>query len=73
MQNMTTKKAEVNEKLKQTFDATPPKNPALSSADRTYLKGLFRRGYTQDEIIAIGQKAGFNVKPEDLAVKKKAA
>ena len=70
---MSTKKAQVSEKLQRVFDTNPPKNPALSSADKTYLKGLARRGYKQDEIIEIGRKAGFDVKPEDLITKKKAA
>lgn len=63
---MATKKAQVNEKLLEVVASTPPKNPALTGADRTFLRGLKRRGYTNEEIKGIGIKAGLNVKDEDL-------
>lgn len=70
---MATKKTPVNTKLLEVVQATPPINPAMTGADRTFLRGLKRRGYSNDEIIAIGKKAGFSVKQEDLAVKTRKA
>lgn len=66
---MATKKKQVNEKLIEAVNSTPPTSPALSRSDKTYLKGLTRRGYKHEEIIAIGRKAGFDVKTEDLVTK----
>ncbi len=51
--------------------ATRPANPALSAADKTYLRGLQRQGYTPAEITAIAQSAGYQV-PDDLFQPKKA-
>ena len=51
-------KAKVNPKLIEAAEATPPKNPAASAADRTYLRGLRRRGYTEEEIKVVAHKAG---------------
>lgn len=62
---MTTKKQSVNQDLASAFAEVKPKNPALSSADKTYLRGLRRRGFTQDEITDVAKKAGFSV-PSDL-------
>lgn len=62
---MATKKQAVNETLAKAFEAVKPANPALSSADKTYLRGLRRRGFTQQEIQTIAQNAGFQV-PDDL-------
>lgn len=58
--------SKVNTALLDAVKDTPPKNPAITSSDKTYLKGLIRRGYTHDEIIAIGAKAGLKVNPQDL-------
>ena len=62
---MATKKTPVNSKLLEVAEAATPENPALSSADKAYLRGLRRRGFTQQEIQAVAQKAGFQV-PVDL-------
>ncbi len=51
--------------LVEAFAKVRPANPALSAADKTYLRGLRRQGYTQEEITSIASKAGFNV-PSDL-------
>lgn len=69
---MATKKKTAHEKLLEAVATTPPMNPALTSADRVFLRGLKRRGYTESEIIAIGKKAGFIVTSESLkpAVKR---
>jgi hypothetical protein len=70
---MATKKPPVNPALINAVINTPPKNPAITSADKTYLKGLIRRGYTHDEIISIGAKAGLKVNPQDLITNGKKA
>lgn len=64
-------KSKVKEALLKVVEATPPKIPALSSADKTYLRGLKRRGYTEGEIVAIVQKAGLSVPPDLFEQKKK--
>jgi len=65
------KKTDVNPKLVAAFAATPPRTPALSAADATYLRGLRRRGYTLQEIIEVGTKAGFVVPDNIFDAKKK--
>jgi SOS response regulatory protein OraA/RecX len=67
---MATKKQAVNEDLAKAFEAVKPANPALTSADKTYLRGLRRRGFTQNEIQDVAKKAGFQV-PTDLFESKK--
>ena len=62
-------KQKVNPKLAEAFEAVQPKNPALSSADKTYLRGLRRRGFTEVEIMDIAGKAGMQV-PADLFAQK---
>ena len=66
---MAEKKQEVNERLSKAFEAVEPKNPALSGADKAFLRGLQRRGFTEEEIRNVAQKAGFDV-PADLFQKK---
>ena len=63
-------KTKINPRLLEAAESTPPKNPAPSAADRTYLRGLRRRGYTEDEIKVVAQKAGL-VMPPDLFVPRK--
>ena len=70
---MATKKATINSKLLDVVAVTPPANPAITGADKTYLRGLIRRGYTHDEIITIGAKAGLKVNPQDLITNGKKA
>ena len=63
---MTTNKAkQPAQGLVAAFEKTRPANPALSAADKTYLRGLRRQGYTQEEIKTIASYAGFTV-PGDL-------
>lgn len=62
---MATKKQTVNEALVKAFENAKPANPALSSADKTYLRGLRRRGFTMEEIQNVAAQAGFEV-PVDL-------
>lgn len=64
-------KPPVNEKLESVFSATPPANPAPTAADKKFLIGLKKRGYTEDEIILIAGKAGFQIKPELFTVVQK--
>ena len=65
-------KQKPNEKLVAAFAETKPAKPALSAADKTYLRGLRRQGYTNDEIKAVAAKAGFDI-PPDLFISKKPA
>lgn len=62
-----------NNDLMKAFEAVKPANPALSSADKTYLRGLCRRGFTQAEIQTVAQKAGFQVPADLFEPKKKVA
>lgn len=66
---MVTKKQAVNEDLVRAFLDAKPANPALTSSDKAYLRGLKRRGFTDDEIKNVAQKAGFIVPPELLVAK----
>lgn len=68
---MAAKKQAVNADLAKAFEAVQPANPALSSADKTYLRGLRRRGFTQVEIQDVAKKAGFVVPPDLFENKKK--
>lgn len=66
---MATKKQPVAAKLAEAFASVQPANPALSSSDKAYLRGLKRRGFTEQEIASVAQKAGFKV-PADLFIIK---
>lgn len=70
---MATKKTPVNENLAKAFESVKPANPALSSADKTYIRGLRRRGFTQIEIQDVAKKAGFIVPPDLFEPRKKKA
>lgn len=61
----TSKAKQPAQGLVDAFAKVRPANPALSAADKTYLRGLRRQGYTQDEIKRVASNAGFNV-PSDL-------
>lgn len=65
------KREPVSSKLAEAFTAAPPANPAPSSSDKAYLKGLKKRGYTESEIIQIAKKAGFNITTELFIIKPK--
>ena len=69
---MATKKTQVNDGLLKAFENAKPANPALTSADKTYLRGLRRRVFTQEEIKKVANEAGFEV-PADLFEQKKKA
>lgn len=69
---MATKKVSVNESLLKAFENAKPKNPALTGADKAFLRGLKRRGFTLQEIKAVAAEAGFVV-PDDLFETKKKA
>ena len=69
---MATKKVAVNERLAMAFEKAKPANPALSSADKTFLRGMRRRGFTLEEIQKVAADAGFEV-PENLFDTKKKA
>lgn len=58
---MATKKTQVNSKLIEAVAATPPANPAPTGPDLAYLRGLIRRGYTEQEITSIAHKAGMKI------------
>jgi len=59
-------KSKPNQLLLDAFKDASPKSPALTNADRTYLRGLTRRGFTHEEILNIAQKTGIKVTAEDL-------
>lgn len=65
------KRAPVNEKLSSVFSETLPANPSPSTSDKSYLRSLKKRGYTETEIIQIAKKAGFNITPELFVIKPK--
>ena len=58
---MATKKTQVNSKLLEAVTATPPANPAPTGPDLAFLRGLTRRGYTEQEITSIAHKAGMKI------------
>ena len=58
---MATKKTPVNSKLLEAVAATPPANPAPTGPDLAFLRGLIRRGYTEQEITSIAHKAGMKI------------
>jgi len=51
------------------INSTKPATPVLSSKEKTYFKGLKRRGYSEQQISQFIQKAGYPV-PADLFVVK---
>jgi SOS response regulatory protein OraA/RecX len=61
----TSKENQPAQGLIAAFEKRSPANPALTSSDKTYLRGLRRKGYTQEEIKTIASDAGFAV-PDDL-------
>jgi Holliday junction resolvasome RuvABC DNA-binding subunit len=64
-------KEEVNQKLMDVFSAEKPANPAPVGADRRYMLGLMKRGYTPQEITNIAAKAGYKLTPEFFIKKAK--
>jgi hypothetical protein len=64
-------KEEVNEKLIAAFSETRPANPMPVGADRRYMLGLLKRGYTPQEITTIAAKAGYKLTNEFFVVKPK--
>lgn len=70
---MATKKAAVNEALMKAFENAKPKNPALTGADKAFLRGLKRRGFTLEEIQNVAAQAGFEVPADLFDTKKKQA
>jgi hypothetical protein len=60
-----------NKLLIDAFKDATPKTPAITGADRVYLRGLTRRGFTNDEILAIASKTGMKVTLADLTPKAK--
>lgn len=65
----TRKQPQIASALTNAFASVQPANPALSRADKSYLRGLTKRGFTQEEIAEIAQKAGFKI-PADLFITK---
>jgi hypothetical protein len=68
---MAKKQSEVSEKLLEVFSTVTPANPKPIGADRRYLLGLQKRGFTPTEIINVAAKAGFKLTPEFFVLKKK--
>lgn len=69
----TKNRTPVNAALLESAKTAAPKNPAVTSADKAYLRGLKKRGFTDDEIIQLSAKAGLKVTAEMLAVKPRKA
>lgn len=65
----TAKNSGINKQLLDAFSKAEPKNPSLTTQDKTYLRGLRRQGFTQEEITSIANKSGFQV-PADLFSQK---
>lgn len=65
------KRIPLNELLAEVTSTAKPANPALSSTDKAYLKGLKKRGFTDAELIALATKAGLKVTAEMLVVKQR--
>ena len=63
--------AKVNQLLQAATELVVPAVPVLSSADKSYLKGLKKKGYTNQQIIAIAQKSGFTIEAKLLEVRPK--
>lgn len=51
------------------INATKPATPILSGKEKTYFKGLKRRGYSEEQISEFIKKSGYSV-PADLFVVK---
>ena len=66
-------KEEINPKLVEVFSETRPANPTPVGADKRYLLGLLKRGYTPQEIANIAGKAGYKLSQEFFVVKQKKA
>jgi hypothetical protein len=62
-------KIQPSESLLKLVLEAPAAKPTISAADKNYLKGLVKRGYTIPEILAIGKKHGFTLTAEEMTVK----
>ena len=51
--------------------STKPANPILSTKEKTYFKGLKRRGYSEQQINEFIKKAGYQVSADFWVVKEK--
>lgn len=63
--------AKVNPLLQASVELVTPEIPVLSTADKSYLKGLKKKGYSDQQIIAIAAKSGFKIEAQFLAVRPK--
>lgn len=57
-------KPKINEKLLALVEEVEPANPVLSGEDKRYLRGLKRRGYSEQQIFDIVKKAGLAMPPD---------
>ena len=53
------------------INSTKPATPILSSKEKTYFKGLKRRGYSESQISEFVKKAGYPVPSDFWVVKAK--
>jgi hypothetical protein len=53
------------------INSTRPATPILSSKEKTYYKGLKRRGFSEEQIEEFIQKAGYSVPANFWIVKQK--
>lgn len=56
--------------LLEIINAEKPATPIMTGPEKTYFKGLKRRGYSEQQINEFIQKAGYRV-PTDLWISKK--
>jgi hypothetical protein len=61
----------VNDSLVEIFTNARPKNPAVSEADKRYLRTLKKRGFTDEELITLAKEAGLIVTTEMLQAKQR--
>lgn len=73
MQKMAKSKIAAAETLTTLFVDAPPANPAPSAADKVFLRGLKKRGYTEQEIISIAAKGGYQITPDLFVIKPRKA
>jgi hypothetical protein len=58
--------------LLEIVNSVKPETPVMTGPEKTYFKGLKRRGYSEQQISDFIKKAGFTVPANFWVVKKKA-
>lgn len=65
------KKFVPDEAVASFFTQMKPANPIMSSAEKSYFKGLKKRGYSEAQIRQGIEKAGYTAGPDFFVVKEK--